>query len=110
MDVTKSKSGKHGHSKVKVTGLDVFCASKHVAFWPSSHTAVAPEGKRTSNSQAAAPCFTLCIVAVTREEYVLISMSDDGFASLMHPETGALRSDLSLPPKELTLAGADTDK
>lgn len=46
VDVAKSKSGKHGHSKVNVVGLDVFYASKHAAFWPSSHTAVAPEGKQ----------------------------------------------------------------
>ena len=44
VSLTKSKSGKHGHAKVKMTGLDVFTGDKFIGYWPTSHTAFAPEG------------------------------------------------------------------
>lgn len=112
VDVDKSMSRTDGHSKIRLTGLDVFCASMHVEVYPSAYSVQVFEGGSRTRlaSQMVAAHFIFSVVAVVHEEYIFISMSDDGYASLMDPESCALRSDLSLPPKELKLAGVDTNK
>ena len=42
----KTKTGKHGHSKVKLTALDIFNGEKFVGYWPTSHNAFQPDGER----------------------------------------------------------------
>ena len=54
--------------------------------------------------------FVLSAAAVTRTEYMLLSVSDDGFASLLDAETGETRNDLTLPPTELSSSPADTER
>lgn len=118
--MNKAKTGKHGHAKVKMTGLDIFNGDKYIGFWPTSHTAFAPEGelgrsvgsvmtiimmttRRTRLPSALpSPC-----LAVTRKDYILLSVSDDGFANLMDPEGASIRSDLMIPPVEFAASGTD---
>mmetsp|Transcript_17530 Transcript_17530/g.30895 ORF Transcript_17530/g.30895 Transcript_17530/m.30895 type:complete len:159 (-) Transcript_17530:72-548(-) len=76
IEVTTSKTGKHGHAKANITGLDIFTGAKKVDISPTSHNMAAP------------------FVAVT--QYTLLDISEDGFCSLMD-ESGETREDLKCP-------------
>ena len=74
--VSTSKTGKHGHAKCNFTALDIFTGKKYEDIIPATHTAHIP--------------------VVTRKDYDLIDISDDGFMTLMDEE-GETKEDLKLP-------------
>ena len=74
--VSTSKTGKHGHAKCNFTALDIFTGKKYEDIIPATHTAHIP--------------------VVTRKDYDLIDISDDGFMTLMD-EDGETKEDLKLP-------------
>ncbi|KAL8269692.1 hypothetical protein Esti_006382 [Eimeria stiedai] len=76
VEYSTSKTGKHGHAKAHIVGLDIFTGKKYEDICPTSHNMEVPNVKRT--------------------EYQLIDVSDDGFCSLLL-ENGDLKSDLTLP-------------
>ena len=76
LDVSVSKTGKHGHAKCKFVGANIFNNNKLEDMVPSTHTVNVPIVKRT--------------------EYTLVDISDDGFLSLMDDD-GNTREDLTLP-------------
>ncbi|WPT13352.1 Eukaryotic translation initiation factor 5A-1 [Picochlorum sp. SENEW3] len=76
VDVSTSKTGKHGHAKCNFTALDIFTNKKMEDLQPSSHNCEVPN--------------------VSRTDYTLIDISDDGFCSLM-TDSGDTKDDLSLP-------------
>ena len=81
IEVTTSKTGKHGHAKAKITGLDIFTGKKYVDICPTSHNMLEP--------------------IVTKVEWSVIDVSDperggDGRVSLMG-EDGSLNNSLDLP-------------
>ncbi|XP_074598770.1 eukaryotic translation elongation factor 5 isoform X2 [Brevipalpus obovatus] len=80
MEMTTSKTGKHGHAKVHLVGLDIFNNKKYEDLCPSTHNIDVPN--------------------VFRTDYTLIDISDDGFCSLMN-EKGETRDDLRTPEGEL---------
>jgi translation initiation factor eIF-5A len=79
MEITTSKTGKHGHAKANITGIDIFTGKKQEDSCPTSHNIYVPNVKRT--------------------EYTLIDIADDGFLSLMD-EDGGTKEDLKLPADE----------
>ena len=79
IEVTTSKTGKHGHAKANITGLDIFTGKKYQDISPTSHNMVAP--------------------FVTINSYSLADISEDGFCSVMD-EAGEMREDLKLPTDE----------
>lgn len=76
IDVSTSKTGKHGHAKCNFLAQNIFNNKKLEDMIPSTHTTNVPIVKRT--------------------EYTLMDISDDGFLSLMD-ENGETREDLELP-------------
>mmetsp|Transcript_10692 Transcript_10692/g.17485 ORF Transcript_10692/g.17485 Transcript_10692/m.17485 type:complete len:160 (+) Transcript_10692:150-629(+) len=76
IEVTTSKTGKHGHAKANITGLDIFTGQKKMDISPTSHNMVAP--------------------FVTVSTYDLLDVADDGYCSLMD-ENGETREDLKCP-------------
>jgi len=80
MEMSTSKTGKHGHAKVHLVGLDIFTSKKYEDLCPSTHNIDVPN--------------------VNRNDFQLIDISDDGFATLMN-DKGDTRDDLKLPEGEL---------
>lgn len=77
IDVSTSKTGKHGHAKCNFTATDIFTGKKLEDMCPSTHNVEIPN--------------------VIRTDYSLLDINeDDGFVSLMM-ENGDTREDLSLP-------------
>ena len=74
--MTTSKTGKHGHAKCHFTATDIFTGKKCEMLESSTHNCDVPN--------------------VTRAEYTLLDIDDDGFVSLME-ESGETKDDLSLP-------------
>jgi len=76
IEISISKTGKHGHAKANIVGLDVFTNRKYNEISPTSHNMTAP--------------------AMYRSEWQLTDVSREGTMTLMDPN-GNTRSDLDLP-------------
>ncbi|WFC93787.1 Eukaryotic translation initiation factor 5A-2 [Malassezia brasiliensis] len=79
IDMSTSKTGKHGHAKVHLVATDIFTNRKYEDISPSTHNMEVPN--------------------VTRREYQLINI-DDGYLNLMSNE-GTSKDDVKLPEGEL---------
>ena len=73
---TTAKTGKHGHAKASITGIDIFTGKKYEDSVPTSHNVEVPNIKRT--------------------QYTAIDVDGDGYLTLMDKQ-GATRQDLRLP-------------
>ncbi|XP_039034425.1 eukaryotic translation initiation factor 5A-like isoform X2 [Hibiscus syriacus] len=82
VEVSTSKTGKHGHAKCHFVGIDIFTAKKLEDIVPSSHNCDVPH--------------------VNRTDYQLIDISEDGFVSLL-TDSGDTKDDLRLPTEESLL-------
>jgi len=80
VEMSTSKTGKHGHAKVHMVGIDVFTGKKYEDICPSTHNMDVPNIKRI--------------------EYSLIDIDSDGYTSLMD-DSSDTRSDVKLPEGEL---------
>ncbi|GFY45678.1 eukaryotic translation initiation factor 5A [Trichonephila inaurata madagascariensis] len=80
MEMSTSKTGKHGHAKVHLVGLDIFTNKKYEDLCPSTHNIDVPN--------------------VNRSDFQLIDISDDGFVTLMN-DKGDTRDDLRVPEGDL---------
>jgi len=75
-----SKTGKHGHAKMSITALDIFTGKKYEMIETTSHDVEVPN--------------------VTKAEYTLVDIDEDGFMSLMD-EQGNMKADLKVPDDEV---------
>ncbi len=76
VELTTSKTGKHGHAKASITAIDIFTGKKLEESAPTSHNVDCPN--------------------VVRTEYELVSIDDNGFVTFI-TEDGEYREDLKLP-------------
>ncbi|KAH8914514.1 eukaryotic translation initiation factor 5A-2 [Atractiella rhizophila] len=79
VDMSTSKTGKHGHAKVHLVALDIFTGKKYEDISPSTHNMDVPN--------------------VTRQEYQLVNI-DDGFLNLM-TQDGTSKDDVKVPEGDI---------
>ncbi|KAF1924906.1 eukaryotic translation initiation factor 5A [Didymella exigua CBS 183.55] len=80
VEMTTSKTGKHGHAKVHLVAIDIFTSKKLEELCPSTHNMDVPN--------------------VRRQEYLLVDVSEDGFLSLMSDD-GSTKDDVKVPDGEV---------
>jgi len=76
VEVSTSKTGKHGHAKAHIVALDIFTGKKMEELCPTSHN--------------------LSVPVVNREEYTGMDIDEEGMLSLL-TEGGTTKEDLKLP-------------
>ena len=76
VDYSTSKTGKHGHAKAHIIGIDIFTGKKHEDLCPTSHNMSVPN--------------------VNKDEYTVMDVQDDGQLSLL-TAAGDTKDDLNLP-------------
>jgi translation initiation factor 5A len=79
VDMSTSKTGKHGHAKVHLVAVDIFYGKKMEDLSPSTHNMDVPN--------------------IARNEYTLLNI-DDGFLNLID-QTGAAKDDVKIPDGEI---------
>lgn len=79
VEMSTSKTGKHGHAKVHMVGIDIFSNKKYEDICPSTHNMDVPN--------------------IKRNDYQLVDISE-GFLSLML-DNGDVREDLRVPDSDL---------
>ena len=79
VDFSTAKTGKHGAAKAMDTGIDIFTANKLECTFSTGDNVDAP--------------------VVTKTEYSLINIDDEGFVTLMQ-DNGDVKEDLKLPDDE----------
>jgi len=82
LNISVSKTGKHGHAKCNFLAVDIFTGKKLEDMVPSTHGTTVP--------------------VVTRVEWELLDITDEDFCSLIN-EAGEQKEDLKLPdvPEEM---------
>lgn len=80
VEMSTSKTGKHGHAKVNMVGIDIFNGRKYEDMSPSTHNMDVP--------------------VVKRKDYELLAIDEDGYVSLLDDALGT-KEDLKLPEGEL---------
>lgn len=80
VEMSTSKTGKHGHAKVHMVAIDIFTGKKLEDICPSTHNMNVPNVKRT--------------------DWQFVDLDDEGFVSMM-ADDGETKEDLKLPDDDV---------
>lgn len=78
IEYSTSKTGKHGHAKANIVGIDIFTGKKYEDISPSSHNMNQP--------------------VVTRKDFQLVDLDEEGYLTIMD-DKNITRSDLRIEPE-----------
>ena len=81
INVSVSKTGKHGHAKASIEGIDVFTDKKYIDVQPTTHTMMQP-------------------VLVTTQ-YDVIHIEDDGYMCLLGEDGQTQKENMTVPDGDL---------
>merc|ERR1712151_1438297 len=91
VEVSTSKTGKHGHAKAHIVAIDIFTGKKYEDMCPASHNVSVPFVKRT--------------------EFQLLSAdAESGEVSLLLEDGSGTKDDLNLPTFVTTGEPTEDDK
>merc|ERR1712139_190884 len=90
VEVSTSKTGKHGHAKAHIVAIDIFTGKKYEDLCPSSHNLDVPFVKRT--------------------EYQLLTADESSGEVSLLLESGETKDDLNLPTFVQQGEPSDDDK
>lgn len=76
ISISISKTGKHGHAKAAMVGIDIFTGKKHEGVFPTSHSVEE--------------------VVVNVEKYSLLNITDDDYLSLLLDGSDKTKEDFKL--------------
>ena len=76
VDISTSKTGKHGHAKSNITGIDIFTGKKYIDMTPTSHNIYVP--------------------IVTNMTWTICDITEEKYCSLID-DNGTIKEDLKIP-------------
>merc|ERR1712157_619154 len=91
VEVSTSKTGKHGHAKAHIVAIDIFSGKKYEDLCPTSHNLEVPFVKKI--------------------EYQVLTADEDGSVSLLKPDdSGETKDDLFLPDRTMQFGEPGDDE